>query len=93
MPGIVRIETRAVDDAHVEVSVSDDGRGIPPEILGRIFDPFFTTRLGQGGSGLGLSIVYRLVTTLLGGRIGVDSTAGVGTRFTVTLPLHAPSPA
>lgn len=93
VPGIVRIETRAVDDAHVEVSVSDDGRGIPPEILGRIFDPFFTTRLGQGGSGLGLSIVYRLVTTLLGGRIGVDSTAGVGTRFTVTLPLHAPSPA
>ncbi len=90
VPGVVRIETRPLDEAHVEISVSDDGHGIPPEILGRIFDPFFTTRLGQGGSGLGLSIVYRLVTTLLGGRIGVDSTAGQGTRFTVVLPYKAP---
>ncbi|MDB5801647.1 MAG: hypothetical protein JWL63_2586 [Rhodocyclales bacterium] len=88
--GVVRIETRVLDDAQVEISVSDDGHGIPPENLGRIFDPFFTTRLGQGGSGLGLSIVYRLVTTLLGGRISVDSTAGQGTRFTVVLPRQAP---
>lgn len=89
-PGVVRIETRVIDESLVEVAVWDNGRGIPPENLGRIFDPFFTTRLGQGGSGLGLSIVYRLVTTLLGGRISVDSSTGVGTRFAVTLPRHAP---
>jgi signal transduction histidine kinase len=90
VPGVVRIETRALDDGYVQISVSDNGRGIPAENLGRIFDPFFTTRLGQGGSGLGLSIVYRLVTTLLGGRICVESTWGAGARFTVVLPLQAP---
>ncbi|HSD36192.1 MAG TPA: ATP-binding protein [Rhodocyclaceae bacterium] len=90
VPGLVSIETRLVDEEQIEISVSDNGRGIPPENLGLIFDPFFTTRLGQGGSGLGLSIVYRLVTTLLGGRISVDSTPGEGTRFTVVLPCKAP---
>jgi PAS domain S-box-containing protein len=89
-PGVVRVETHALEDGQVEICVSDNGRGIPPENLGRIFDPFFTTRLGQGGSGLGLSIVYRLVTTLLGGRISVDSTSGLGTRFSVILPAKAP---
>lgn len=90
VPGVVRIETHALDDECVEVRVSDNGCGIPPENIGRIFDPFFTTRLGQGGSGLGLSIVYRLVNTLLGGRISVASTPGEGTCFTVVLPLQAP---
>ncbi|MEC5384660.1 ATP-binding protein [Uliginosibacterium sp. H3] len=90
MPGLVRVETRPLEDEQTEICVSDNGRGIPPENLGLIFDPFFTTRLGQGGSGLGLAIVYRLVTTLLGGRISVDSTPGEGTRFTVVLPCKAP---
>jgi signal transduction histidine kinase len=88
--GLVRIEARAIEDDWVEICISDNGRGIPPENLGRIFDPFFTTRLGQGGSGLGLSIVYRLITTLLGGHISVDSTPGEGTRFIVALPRKAP---
>ena len=58
--------------------------------LRRIFDPFFTTRLGKGGSGLGLHIVYNLATGLLGGRIEVDSTPGAGSRFVLTLPDTAP---
>jgi signal transduction histidine kinase len=66
--------------------------GIPPENIGRIFDPFFTTRRGTGGSGLGLHIVYNLVTASLGGQITVDSAPGQGTRFTVILPLVAPGP-
>ena len=55
-----------------------------------IFDPFFTTRLGKGGSGLGLSIAYGLVTGMLGGQISVDSAPGAGARFTLDLPLTAP---
>jgi len=70
--------------------VSDDGVGIPPDHMDRIFDPFFTTRLGQGGSGLGLNIVYNIVTGMLGGRVRVDSKPGEGAAFIVPLPLAAP---
>lgn len=67
---------------------SDDGKGIPVEHHARIFEPFFTTRRGQGGSGLGLHIVYNLVTQKLGGTIRFQSQVGVGTIFTIYLPLH-----
>ena len=87
--GVIRIEARALEDG-VEVVVSDDGVGIPPDHMDRIFDPFFTTRLGQGGSGLGLNIVYNIVTGMLGGRVRVDSKPGEGAAFIVTLPLAAP---
>ena len=71
--------------------VCDDGAGIGEGALQRIFDPFFTTRLGKGGSGLGLYIVYNLVTRSLGGQISAASEPGKGTCFTLTLPLTAPS--
>jgi signal transduction histidine kinase len=74
----------------VALSVADDGKGIPAEHLTRIFDPFFTTKLGEGGSGLGLHIVYSLVERGLGGRIRVESAPGKGACFTVTLPTVAP---
>lgn len=77
-------------DERVELTVSDNGKGIPQQHIGRIYDPFFTTRLGQGGSGLGLNIVYNLVTGLLGGEISVDSAIGVGTTFRLLLPMTAP---
>ncbi len=66
---------------------SDDGKGIAPENLPRIFEPFFTTYRQKGGSGLGLSIVYNLVTRTLGGTILVSSTPGQGATFTICLPL------
>jgi len=66
---------------------SDDGRGIPPENLGKIIEPFFTTKRGQGGSGLGLHIIYNLVTQKLGGAIRCESDVGVGTRFIINLPM------
>ena len=72
------------------LKVRDDGAGVAPENLARIFDPFFTTRLGQGGSGLGLSIVFGLVSGLLGGQVEVSSTLGEGTCFSFRLPLTAP---
>ncbi|MBB6253414.1 sensor histidine kinase [Nitrospirillum iridis] len=69
-----------------EIIYQDDGRGIPPAILPRIFDPFFTTRRGAGGTGLGLNIVYNLVTHRLKGTVRVTSETGAGTRFILVLP-------
>ncbi len=89
--GIIHISARVLDAARVELRVHDNGCGIPEANLGRIFDPFFTTKLGQGGSGLGLNIVYNLVTDVLGGTIQVESTVGSGTCFVLALPLHAPA--
>ena len=66
------------------------GHGIPSELLGRIFDPFVTSKLGRGGSGLGLHIVWNTVTAVLGGSITVASAPGEGTRFHIILPLVAP---
>jgi signal transduction histidine kinase len=73
----------------VAIDVEDNGSGIPPEVLPKIFDPFFTTKEVGKGTGLGLSISYKIIQQH-GGRISVDSTPGVGTRFTVVLPLTPP---
>jgi signal transduction histidine kinase len=62
------------------------------DIRAKIFDPFFTTKLGRGGSGLGMNIVYNIITGILGGRISVDSVQGKGSRFMITIPLLAPKP-
>jgi PAS domain S-box-containing protein len=75
---------------QVVLKITDNGKGIPADVLPRIFDPFFTTRLGQGGSGLGLNIVHNIVFSVLGGRIIAESTPGEGSCFTLTLPLTAP---
>jgi signal transduction histidine kinase len=88
----IEIAAEITGDAqgHVILSVADNGNGIPAEHQNHIFDPFFTTRMGQGGSGLGLSIVYGLATGMLGGRISVESSPGLGARFTLDLPATAP---
>jgi PAS domain S-box-containing protein len=85
-PGRIAISARPCAGDVVELSVADDGNGIAPEVLPKIFDPFFTTRRGSGGSGLGLHIVYNLVTGRLHGTIGVESRPGQGTRFTLRFP-------
>ena len=77
-------------DAYFELTVADDGCGIAAADQSRIFDPFFTTKLGKGGSGLGLHIVYNLVTGVLGGDIAVYSEPGRGARFVIAAPLVAP---
>jgi signal transduction histidine kinase len=69
------------------VVFADDGKGIAPDHLGKIFDPFFTTGRDRGSTGLGLHIVYNLVTARLQGSIAVESRLGEGTRFTIDLPL------
>ncbi len=76
-------------DGAVCIELSDDGAGIAPEVLRRIFDPFFTTRLGRGGSGLGLHLVYNIATVVLSGHIDVRSAPGQGSTFTLRLPRVA----
>lgn len=70
----------------VTFKFSDDGKGIPPENLPQIFNPFFTTGRAKGGSGLGLNIVYNLITQKLFGQVDVESELGKGTTFTLKLP-------
>lgn len=88
--GYFRISAEPLDDRWLRIVFADNGSGIPQQHIGRIFDPFFTTKMGQGGSGLGLSIVHNIVTGMLGGRIDVNSVVGVGTEFRIDLPLSAP---
>jgi CheY-like chemotaxis protein len=70
---------------EVLVTVSDNGRGIAPEHVGRVFDPFFTTKAGEG-TGLGLSIVHSIVSEH-GGRVDISSAPGEGTTVTVALAV------
>jgi two-component system NtrC family sensor kinase len=80
------VTTRDLGDA-VEVSIRDNGIGIPAEIKDKLFQPFFTTKPTGEGTGLGLSIGYDIVTQQHGGTIEVDSRLGDFTEFTVRLPL------
>ena len=77
------------EDDGLLLRYSDDGKGIPEEDLKKIFDPFFTTRRGSGGSGLGLHIVYNIITQTLSGKISVESTVGLGTTFKLFIPFNA----
>jgi signal transduction histidine kinase len=88
--GTIRIAAaRRAND--VEITVADDGPGIPPDVIGKIFDPFFTTKDVGEGSGLGLSIVHGIVDRH-GGRIEVESRVGEGTTFRILLPAGSGPP-
>jgi signal transduction histidine kinase len=82
------VATRAAGDA-IEITVRDNGIGIPSEIRDRLFQPFFTTKPTGEGTGLGLSISYDIVTQQHGGTITVDSEPGAYTEFTIRLPRRA----
>jgi PAS domain S-box-containing protein len=88
--GAVEIKVRDSGADHVEVLFSDNGIGMSADIRRRAFDPFFTTRRDQGGTGLGLHIVYSIVTNRLGGRLHLHSEPGKGTRVQIILPRTAP---
>jgi signal transduction histidine kinase len=89
--GIILIATRRVGD-HIEVVISDNGPGIPQDVLPEIFDPFVTTKAPGEGTGLGLNIAHNIVTQRHKGDIRV-ATGEHGTTFTVSLPLVAPDDA
>ncbi|MGQ7791227.1 sensor histidine kinase [Faunimonas sp. B44] len=88
--GTISIEVRRPRPGLMRIVFKDDGKGIPPENLKRVFDPFFTTGRSSGSTGLGLHIVYNLVTSRLHGRIDLDSRVGRGTRFMLELPTVVP---
>lgn len=88
--GELRIAVSEPSPDTVRLVYSDDGKGIPEADLGKIFDPFFTTRRGSGGSGLGLNLVFNLVTQTLGGAISAESELGKGVRFIIEFPTVAP---
>jgi signal transduction histidine kinase len=88
--GVLEIEVSEPTQRAPHHEFRDNGCGIAAELLPRIFDPFFTTRLGQGGSGLGLHIVYSIATRVLGGRIEARSTPGKGTTFVTRAAAAGP---
>ena len=88
--GSIRISAVMHSPDKVTLVVADDGVGIAEENKRRIFDPLFTTELGEGANGLGRHIVHKLVEAVLGGSIQVESAEGVGTVFTMIIPLVAP---
>jgi PAS domain S-box-containing protein len=89
-PGTIDIQVRESGKDNVEIIFSDNGCGMSLDVRRRAFDPFFTTRRDQGGTGLGLHIVYSIVTNRLGGRLDLDSEPGGGTRIQMILPRVAP---
>jgi len=84
--GVITITTRLVDNS-AEIRLSDSGTGIPLDVRSRIFDPFFTTKDVGKGSGQGLALAYATVVRKHHGTIDFETTVGVGTTFTVRLPL------
>lgn len=85
--GTIKMSVIVVDQ-HVEIKVEDYGFGIEQDVLGKIFDPFFTTKQGKGGTGLGLNIVFNIVTQTLKGTISVTSEVNKGSCFTVKIPIN-----
>lgn len=87
---VFTIEVKEAGANDVEVIFADDGCGMSPDVRRQAFDPFFTTRRHLGCTGLGLHIVYSVITDRLGGRLDLKSEPGRGTRVELRLPRMAP---
>jgi signal transduction histidine kinase len=83
---MVTVSTKKLENV-IEISVKDNGKGIPDNIKDKIFQPFFTTKPTGQGTGLGLSLAYDIVTKGHGGTLDVESTEGVGSAFTIKLSV------
>jgi signal transduction histidine kinase len=87
--GTLTFAARTAGPNDVEITVADDGVGMTEAVRSHAFDPFFTTRRNRGGTGLGLHIIYSLVTQSLGGRLSMESAPGKGTTFRIVIPRVA----
>ncbi|MCV2885751.1 ATP-binding protein [Aestuariibacter sp. AA17] len=85
--GEIDIDVSLIDDNKLKLIYKDNGKGIPEHLRKRIFDPFVTTKRGQGGSGLGMHLVYNLVTQALNGSISINSQEGSGVEFQIIFPV------
>jgi signal transduction histidine kinase len=88
-PGTISISAKPRGNDDIEIIFADNGAGMTPDVQRQAFDPFFTTRRNEGGTGLGLHIVYNLVTQQLGGRMMLESRLGQGTTFRIIMPRAA----
>src|SRR3974390_1586246 len=87
--GAISISARPRGADDVEIIFADNGAGMTPDVQRQAFDPFFTTRRNEGGTGLGLHIVYNIVTQQLGGRLMPPCRPGQGTTFRIIMPRAA----
>ncbi len=85
--GKMLLSVDPIEDKMLTLHYWDDGIGIQPDHVEKIFEPFFTTKRGQGGVGLGLNIVYNLITRTLSGTIDVESQPGEGVHFIIKVPV------
>ena len=88
--GLIKISSK-VQDEYAVITISDTGPGISEDIREKIFEPFFTTKGPGKGTGQGLSIVQAAIVEKHNGKIKLESTVGVGTTFTIYIPLEGDS--
>ncbi|MBD2078142.1 HAMP domain-containing protein [Phormidium sp. FACHB-592] len=86
-PNQITIRTAVIDAGWVEITIADNGPGIPEEIRQHIFDPFFTTKPIGKGTGMGMSISYQIIIEKHGGKLNCCSTVGKGTEFMIQIPI------
>jgi signal transduction histidine kinase len=83
--GIIKIKVKC-ENSEIIIEYSDNGKGISENDIKKIYEPFFTTKRGSGGTGLGLNIVYNIVSKEYNGKIKCNSIPGNGTIFTIRIP-------
>ena len=83
----LKVSTKNINN-KVEIHISDNGNGIPKDIIDKIFQPFFTTKPTGEGTGLGLSLSYDIVTKIHGGELNVETKEGKGTEFIIQIPVR-----
>lgn len=90
--GHIQIHVAVMADRGAKIIFQDNGCGMSADVIEKIYDPFFTTKRSQGGTGLGMNIVYNLINKKLEGNIQIESVVGEGTTVTVTLPAKVTMP-
>lgn len=86
--GQITVRTKLTSSEKVEIAIADNGPGIPNDIKAQIFDPFFTTKPVGKGTGMGMSISYKIITEKHGGTLDCLSEPGQGTEFVIHIPQH-----